>query len=504
MPEIIFDTKCLDSYKMFLKVRSLPTYKIQGRVATFPNEYAHLVDVKPSKNGKQKEYVPPDWLFDYQQAITTIAIKKKKFAAFIDCGLGKTLIIFEFMRHAMEQLRKKNQSFLIICPLMVCKQIIDEYEVFYADEPGYKPLEYIPAKNLQTWLNGKTSRVAITNYDSLKPSITSNCLGGMACDESSMLKSHYGKWATKILELGKGLEYKLCTTGTPAPNDRIEYANHAVFLDHFPTVNSFLATYFVNRGQTNERWVLKDHAKEHFYRSLSHWSIFLSNPSTYGWEDNDETLPPIYTHFHKVKLTKEQLDILGDEYRETGDIKMGGITRRSQLAQLAKGIYKGERVKTNKVRRIKRLVNSWPDESTIIWCLYNYEQDMIGEAFPDAGNIYGHTKQDERQRLLDLFTSGKLKTIITKPKILGFGLNLQVATRHVFSGIQDSYEQFYQAVKRSNRVGSTQPLNVHIPLTPIEQPMYDTIARKAKMIDEDTRYQEDLFQTNWKERLNHA
>jgi len=83
-------------------------------------------------------------------------------------------------------------------------------------------------------------------------------------------------------------------------------------------------------------------------------------------------------------------------------------------------------------------------------------------------------------------------------------LNLQVATRHVFSGIQDSYEQFYQAVKRSNRVGSTQPLNVHIPLTPIEQPMYDTIARKAKMIDEDTRYQEDLFQTNWKERLNHA
>lgn len=504
MPSLTFDLHSIESYRMFLKVRSLPSYRIQGRQATFPDEYAHLLGIEPNTNSDSDEYVAPDWFFDYQKAITKMAIEKKRFAAFVDCGLGKTLIIFEFFRHAMKSLRKKNKKFLIISPLMVCRQMIEEYEVFYSEEKDYEALEYIPAKNLQEWLNGDTPAVAITNYDALKPNLTSTSLGGMACDESSMLKSHYGKWATKILQLGKGLEYKLCTTGTPAPNDRIEYANHAVFLDHFPTVNSFLATYFVNRGQTGERWILKDHAKEHFYRSLSHWSIFLSNPSTYGWEDNDELLPPIYTHFHDVELTEEQLNIMGAEYRETGDVKTGGITRRTQLAQLAKGVYQKERVETNKTQAILDLVRSWPEESTIIWCLYNYEQDRIGEVFPEAANIYGHTKQEERQRVLKDFITGKIKTIITKPKILGFGLNLQVATRHVFSGIQDSYEQFYQAIKRSNRVGSTQPLNVHIPLTPIEQPMYDTIARKAKMIDEDTRYQEKLFYSNWKERIDNG
>jgi hypothetical protein len=83
--------------------------------------------------------------------------------------------------------------------------------------------------------------------------------------------------------------------------------------------------------------------------------------------------------------------------------------------------------------------------------------------------------------------------LISKPRILGFGLNLQVATRQVFSGLQDSYEQFYQCVKRSNRVGSTKPLNVHIPVTELEEPMIETVLRKAHRVEQDTIEQEQLF-----------
>jgi hypothetical protein len=313
-----------------------------------------------------------------------------------------------------------------------------------------------------------------------------------------MLKSHYGKWGTVCIRLGKGLPFKYAFTGTPAPNDRIEYANHAVFLDAFPTVNSFLARYFVNRGQTDNRWELKPHALAPFYRHLSHWCIFLTNPATYGWKDNCENIPPIHVHIHEVALTDVQQDLA---YQQTGRLfadQIGGITNRSVLSQIAKGHHRGTDIHSLKPAYIRQLVDSWPDESTIIWCHYNNEQEQIHKQFSEAANISGATSQAERERSIDEFKAGTRRVLISKPKLLGFGLNLQVATRQVFSGLQDSYEEYHQAVKRSNRVGSTRPLNVHIPITNIERPLIDTVLRKAHRVQQDTETQERIF----KEQMN--
>jgi hypothetical protein len=318
-------------------------------------------------------------------------------------------------------------------------------------------------------------------------------VNGLLVHNSSMLKSHYGKWGTTCIRLGRGLDWKLALTGTPAPNDRIEYANHAVFLDHFPTVNSFLARFFVNRGQTDNRWELKPHALRPFYRALSHWCIFLNNPATYGWQDNTESVPPIHTHIHDVTLTEQQQQLV---YQKTGTLfadHVGGITSRSVLSQIAKGNHNGEAVETFKPQFIRALMDSWPDESTIIWCLYNREQEIMAEAFPEAANMTGDTPEPDRERMIEEFKAGTKRILISKGKILGFGLNLQRATRQVFSGLQDSYENFYQCVKRSNRYGATRPLNVHIPITPIERPMIDTVLAKARRVQHDTEEQERLF-----------
>jgi superfamily II DNA or RNA helicase len=266
-----------------------------------------------------------------------------------------------------------------------------------------------------------------------------------------------------------------------------------VFLDAFPTVNSFLARFFVNRGQTDNRWELKPHALGPFYRALSHWCIFLTNPATYGWRDNAEQVPPIHVHIHDVDLTVEQQ---GLAFQATGRLfadQIGGITSRSVLSQIAKGSHRGESVATEKPAFIRALVDSWPGESTIIWCHYNAEQEAIAATFPNAANIDGSTPLDARLSLIDDFRSGRRRVLISKPRILGFGLNLQVATRQVFSGLQDSYEEFYQAVKRSNRYGSTRPLNVHIPVTEIERPMIETVLRKAARVQADTEEQERIF-----------
>jgi len=485
------DTTSADSYRLFLQAKRLPVYNFRGRSLEVPSEYAHLLGLT-STGEAFAPYAPPDWAFDYQREITAMAIDKRKFAGFIDCGFGKTLIELEFARYALENL-PLNKRVLIITPLMVVPQFIDEAAKFYNDS---LPIEQIPAAKLQAWLNGEYGeRLGITNWDALRDGLTQGQLGALILDESSMLKHSYGKTGLRAIELGKGLAFKFAGTGTPAPNDRIEYANHAVFLDVHRSVNEFLARYFVNRGQTQGRWELKPHALKPFYRDLSHWSIFLSDPSVYGWKDNTQTIPPIHTHIHEVEMTPEQMAAVREVTGSLIASTPGGIGQRGKLAQIAKGFYNKKRIPTLKPAFIRELCDSWSDsESTIVWCRYNDEQAQLEEMFSsDAVSITGDTPYEKRLEYIQAFKRKQIANLITKPSILGFGLNLQVATRQVFSTCHDSYEEHYQAIKRSNRVGSIHPLHAHIPVCDVEMPMVQTVLEKADRVESDTREQELLF-----------
>ena len=483
---VVLDTNSVDDYRTFLKIKSLPMFSFVGREAWFPDEYAGHVGLSAPRS-PDAEIELADHLFDYQRAGAELSIRKRKFAQFWRPGLGKTNAMLEHIRHARKVLPSAKRC-LIISPLMVIDQTLEESAKFYPQ----LAIEQVKARDLKTWLRGEGG-IGITNYEALTDDLEACNLGCLDLDEASLLKSHYGKWGQVILRLGRGLEWKLCLTGTPAPNDRIEFANHAVFLDHHPNVNSFLARYFVNRGETQERWELKPHALEPFYRGLSHWALFLHDPATYGWVGNSATLPPIRVHVEHYDMTPEQQSA----YRKlTGNVvvvRPGGIGSRSKLSQLAKGSMGGEDIPTGKFDAVKNLLDSWPKESTIIWCKFNPEQDRMAAMLPDAANIDGRTPHEERLKLLRDFKAGRIKTLISKPKILQFGLNLQIVTRHIWSTLQDSYEEFFQGCCRSNRVGSTKPLDVHIPISDLERPMVDNVLAKASRVTRDMEEQESIF-----------
>lgn len=479
--KVPMDTRSIEDYRLFLKIKKLPKYRVCGGFMEFPDHMAHAIGMD-APAGTVADYEPHPAMFDYQADITRIAVQKKRYAIFADCGLGKTLMLLDYARHVSQH--NPGRVVLIITPLMVVSQMLEEAERFFPD----MPVGRVRAKDLQSFMDGKADfPVGITNYEALNESIEPGKLCGLILDESSMLKSHYGHWGAQCIRLGKGLEWKLCLTGTPAPNDRVEFANHAVFLDQFPNPNSFLARYFINTGETGERWALKPHAVKPFYESLSSWSIFVSDPTVYGWKGTGKVLPPINVHIHDVPLTDGQRDMVQSVTGGLFATEAGGIVTRSKLGQISKS---GDSLK---YQYIRDLVDSWPDESTIIWCMFNREQDMIEAVFPEAVSIRGETPEEDRIRGIRAFKSGDVRVLISKPKVLGFGLNLQVATRQVFSGLQDSYEQYYQAVKRSNRHGSTRPLNVHIPVTEVEYPMISSVLSKADRIDEDTTIQQEMF-----------
>ena len=484
--KIDFNYKSATDYDTFLKVRQCPVYRFRGAYAHIPDEYAHHLGER--KIAIQSDYTPHCGLFDYQKDIAAIAIQKRKYAIFADCGLGKTLMLLEYARHCAATTGGKV---LIVCPLMVCTQTIEEYHRWYGETE--LTIGRLKAANLASWLNGETethTQIGITNYEAIRDDMPMGKLAGLILDESSMLKSHYGAWGTRLIELGRGLEWKLCLTGTPAPNDRIEYANHAVFLDRAKTVNEFLASYFINRGETNNRWELKPHALKPFYRNLADWSIFLTNPATYGWKDNVGVTPPIHIHIDHIELTEEQRTAAQQLTGKLVATDVGGIAERGKLSQIAKG---KNGIATNKYDFIKSQVESWPDESTIIWCHYNDEQERLEKVFPDAASISGDTPESKREELIADFKAKRRMVLLTKGKILGYGVNLQVCTRMIFSGLKDSYEEYYQCVKRANRIGSTRPLNVHIPVTELEVPFVDNVLRKASRVEQDTREQEELF-----------
>lgn len=481
--KLTFNTKSVESYSQFLQLRACPVYRWKGNEAIIPDEYAsRFGQTIPVSNS---EYHPIDAAFDYQRDITALAIERRKYAVFADCGIGKTIILLEYARHCAKQTGGKV---LIVSPLMVVKQTISEAAKFYDS----MDIGRIEAAELSDWLvNAKGPQIGVTNYESIREGLIRGRLTGLILDESGTLKGHYGAWGTRLIELGRGLDWKLCATGTPAPNDRIEFANHAVFLDRAKTVNEFLATYFINRGETQNRWELKPHALKPFYRSLADWSIFLTNPAVYGWKDNVGVIPPIIVHIDHIELTDEQRTAA---QTLTGDLittSLGGIGMRGKLSQIAKG---KNGMKTNKNAFIRAQVDSWSDaESTIVWCHFNDEQKQMEKTFPEAVSIGGDTPQAKREIYIDQFKSGEKRVLITKPKVLGFGVNLHVCTRQVWSGLKDSWEEFYQGVKRSNRIGSTKPLNVHIPVTELEVPFVENVLRKAGRVESDTNAQMELF-----------
>jgi hypothetical protein len=491
--KVTLDLKSIDSYRLFLKIKSLPQYSFTGREASFPDEYASRLGIGGDGASLAATYYPSPFCFDYQAGISGLAIRKQKFAIFMRCGYGKTICLLEYAKHVLGIL-PANKAVLIVSPLMVVKQTMAECRRFYGDSLS---IVQVRAAGLPAWTaegpDNDRGRLAITNYEAMRDEVEQGRIGALILDESGMLSSMYGEYGKQCIRLGRGLDWKLALTGTPARNDRIEFANHSVFLDHFPTVNAFLARFFINRGQTDNRWEIKPHALKPFYRALSHWCIFMSSPARYGYKDNTAPLPPVNTHIHEIDLTAGQNAATRELTGMLLPINAGGITTRSKMSRIAKGKHAGKTIDSLKPAFIKGLVDSWPEESTIIWSRFNDEQDSIAAMFPGCGNIQGTTKHEIREKVIEDFQAKRNRLIVTKPECMGLGLNLQACTRMIFSSIGDSWEKIAQAIFRASRVGSTMPLNVHFPMTELERPERENVLRKAKRIEEDEAIQEEMF-----------
>jgi DNA modification methylase len=382
-------------------------------------------------------------LFDFQAAIVRWACKRGRAAIFADCGLGKSPMQLEW---ANQVHKHTNQPVLILAPLAVSKQTQREGVKFGIDVKICESQDDV--------ING----INITNYEKLHK-FDPGAFIGIVLDESSILKSYTGKFRTFIIESFSRTPYKLACTATPAPNDFVELGNHSEFLNVL-TRSEMLSLFFINDTANVGTWRLKGHGEDRFWKWLCSWSVMLSKPSELGFEDNGFILPPLNIKEHVIEFGKPLPGQLFLKKAET--LNERREARRESIQE--------------KIDIVKDLTDN--GEPWLIWCDLNRESEEVSGKIKDAVEVTGSQDDNKKESLIFGFINGSHRVMVSKSSIMGFGLNLQHCNNVIFFGLSDSYEQFYQAIRRCWRFGQDKEVNCHIITTDIEGNIVENVKRK--------------------------
>jgi DNA modification methylase len=366
-------------------------------------------------------------LFDFQHAITSWAIRRGRSAIFADTGLGKTLMQLSW---SDEVVSHTNGIVLILAPLAVSEQTIEQGNTFG-----------IEVKRVPHGESPSSPGIWITNYERMD-AIDFAELSGIVLDESSILKSHDGKTRTKIITSCQQVQYRLSCTATPSPNDFEELGNQCEFLGVM-TRTEMLATYFVNDTGDTGTWRLKGWGQSRFWEWMGSWAVVLRSPADIGFDGSRYELPALQYFEHVV-------DVAGQS---------GDLFAKPALTMLERRKAQRDSIK-QRCEALAEIVNSEPNEPWLIWCHLNDEAELIESLVAGSVNIQGSDSVEFKTKNMMAFSHGDLRILASKPKICGYGMNWQHCARMAFVGLDDSFEKFYQAVRRCYRFG--QKRSVHV------------------------------------------
>jgi len=390
----------------------------------------------------------PWQLRDFQRDTVAWACRRGRAAIFAGTGLGKTLMQLAWAHLVME---RTDKPVLVVAPLCVAQQTIREGQKFGIEA------EYIREPKFCN------SRIHVINYEMLKHFNPDN-YAGIVLDESSILKGMDGKMRRYITDFASTIPYRLSCTATPSPNDFMELGTQSEFLGIMTQVE-MLAMFFIHDGSDTSKWRLKGHGRAKFWQWLATWSVVIRNPGDLGYSSEGYDLPELIYHNHVV---------------ETGE-------NDGLFVKIAQGLQDRNTARREsvdlRVEKAAEIANSI-DGACIVWCHLNDESQKLETQIVDGVQIFGAMKPEIKEGLITCFTVGEILKLITKPKIAGFGLNWQHCNHMIFVGLSDSWESFYQAVRRCWRFGQDKPVHVHIVTADTEGAVLENIRRKQQLNDE--------------------
>lgn len=401
----------------------------------------------------------PDFLFDFQKSLTEWAIRKGRAAIFADCGMGKTPMQLVWADNVV---RQTNKPVLILTPLAVSQQTLAEAEKFG-----------IEARRACFGSNPTT--IQITNYEKLHY-FNANNYSGVVCDESSILKNFDGVRKSEITEFMRRVPYRLLCTATAAPNDWDELGTSAEALGYMGYMD-MLKKFFTNKQKSaslmrgrffrQDKWELRPYAAENFWRWVVSWSRAARCPADLGFDNDGFILPPLIEQDTVIKANRPADGMLFD-MEATNFHEEREVTRRT-IQERCEAV--AEKVAQHNL--------------SVVWCNLNDEGDLLKAIVPNSVEISGGDSDDKKEEAINWFVRGtdRLRVLISKPKIFGFGLNFQHC-HHTTYFPTHSYEQYYQATRRLWRFGQTEPVIVDRIYTDGGERMLKNLVRKSKAADQ--------------------
>jgi superfamily II DNA or RNA helicase len=414
------------------------------------NEYDKFLESKKTKDkptGFETDIPLNPSLFEFQKDTVKWALRRGRSCVFWDCGLGKTFLQLEWAHHVSEHTGGKV---LILAPLAVSAQTVREGQKFGID---------VSSASKQSEVS---SNVTITNYEKLHHFDASQFIG-IVLDESSILKSYDGKMRDMILQSFKNTPYKLACTATPAPNDFMELGNHAEFCGVM-TRTEMLSMFFVHDGGDTSQWRLKGHAQQAFWTWLCSFCVMIRKPSDIGYDDG------------KFKLPKLEIIELMCKAEKASD----GFLLALPASSLQERIQARRDTMEERVRITVDMINADTESTWLVWCNLNSESEALKKQIKGAVEVKGSDTDEHKEKSLKGFADGSIRVLVTKPSIAGFGMNFQTCHKMAFVGLSDSYEQFYQAVRRCWRFGQDEKVQAYIVTADIEGAVVSNIKRKEK------------------------
>ena len=382
-------------------------------------------------------------LFDYQEPIVRWALKRGKAAIFADTGLGKTIMQLAW---ADKVAKHTGCPVLVLAPRAVSNQTIEE---------GAKYGIEVQKANPGAPMFGPY--IVITNYEQLHK-FNPDEFQGIVLDESSILKGMDGRRRREITEFAQSIPYRLSCTATPSPNDFMELGTQSEFLGIMSQVE-MLAMFFIHDGGDVAKWRLKGHGESKFFQWLATWAIVIRKPDDLGFDGSRHALPELVYHSHVIETEPED----------------------SLFVEPAQGLQDRNKARKDSVRdRVAKAaeIANGMEGQVLIWCHLNEESELLTQSVHDAVEVKGADSPEHKTASLMGFAHGDVRVLVSKPKIAGFGMNWQNCNQMIFVGLSDSWESYYQAIRRCWRFGQTKPVHVHVVSADTEGAVIENIQRK--------------------------
>lgn len=397
----------------------------------------------------------PQGAFDFQEHIISKAVRKGRIGIFADTGLGKTLIQLAIAENIV---RKTNKRVLILTPLAVAFQFVDE-----ANRIGVGDI--VHSKDGKS--NGK---IVVCNYERLHLLNPDDYICVML-DESSILKNFAGKTRDQIVAFIKRVQYRFLSTATPSPNDFIELGNSSEALGYIGYMDMLTKFFKSNQNSVDsnnrnigEKFYLKPHAEKDFFAWVNQWSVMVKKPSDLGFSDAGYDLPALHTNKHMVNNNS------------TWCID----NQQSLFAMPAKSMTEvREEQKLTVNERCERAVSLAEGKTSVYWCNLNEESALLADLDKEAVEIVGGMSIDKKEEILVAFAHGEIKRLITKAKMTSMGLNWQHCNHTVFFPTW-SYEQYYQAIRRFWRFGQKKEVVCDMVISEGQERVMEALEQKTQ------------------------